>query len=185
MGWFSWKKRDRTLEIIGRHVDRDFTVYPLGEGRVDASAVQSLGDRLGVRFPDEFVDHVCGELPGANVVANETVWPRPEPLDVGPFWTFLYGVHSFTPLPTSEDWMRLDYVGPEFQRETGLKAVPILKVMSDADVFCVDGRGDLFSFDHETNQLSPLEMDFWELLEREIAELVGRKNRLVRERAQR
>lgn len=183
MGWFSKSRStDRTQEIVSRHIDDDFTIYPLGESRPLEKEVRAIADDLGVRFPEEFVAHVCGWLPGCCLLAREEVWPRPKPLDVGPFWTFLYGLQTFTPLRQSEDWMRLDVAGRQFQAQTGLAAAPILKVIGDADVFCVNKRGSLLAYNHEENSLSSTGTDFWELFEREVLELVERKNRLIRER---
>lgn len=184
MSWFSGrtKRVDRTREIIGRHIDRDFTLYPLGEGRASEAQVRELGESLNVRFPDAFVDHVSGEFPGAIILAAESVWPRPQALQVAPFWQFLYAVHSFTPLTTSENWMRLDLTGRQFQAETGHVAVPILKRIGDANVYCSNGDGHILEFDHELNTLEPTGLDFWTLLERETQQLVERKNRLVAER---
>ena len=182
VGWFSKARApDLTQEIVSRHLDADFTIYPLGEGRPSEKEVRAVGDDLGVRFPEGFVAHVCGWLPGCCILAREEVWPRPKPYDVGPFWTFLYGLHTFTPLRESADWMRLDVAGRQFQAQTGLAAAPILKVECDANVFCVDKGGSLLAYDHEENSLTSVGTDFWELFEREISELVARKNQLIRE----
>jgi hypothetical protein len=139
---------------------------------------------LGVRFPEAFIAHVCGWLPGACVLAREDVWPRPKPFDAGPFWTFLYGLHTFTPLRESEDWMRLDLAGRRFQEQTGLAAAPILKIQGDANVFCVDASGSILAYDHEQNSLTPEGADFWQLFEREVSALAERKKRLIRERSE-
>jgi hypothetical protein len=80
--------------------------------------------------------------------------------------------------------MRLDLVGRQFQVETGLAAAPILKVQGDADVFCIDKSGSLLAYDHERNSLSAVGMDFWQLFEREVSNLVERKKRLLRERGE-
>ena len=185
MGWFSRGKKleDRTMEILGRHIDQDFTVYPLGEGAASADEVRALGAGFGVAFPDPVVAHLSGRFPGAILLASEQVWPRPQPLDVAPFWQFLYGVHSFTPLATSEDWMRLDLVARDFQAESGHCAVPVLKRIGDANLMCVDSNGNLFDYDHEEGGLTPIGFGFWDLLDREVRELVERRNRLVQEGA--
>jgi hypothetical protein len=170
---------DHTEEILLRHLDRDFITYPLGEGAVTRQMVAKIGSSRGVRYPPEFVSHVCGRFPGALVEAKEHVWPRPRAMQVGPFWTFLYAVHSFTPLSTSEEWMRLDDVAEAFQAQSGLRAAPILKLEGDPNVYCVDELGAIFQYEYELNSLEPVGLGFWELFEREIAELVARKNELV------
>ena len=40
---------------------------------------------------------------------------NPTAYEVGPFWTFLYGLHSYAASEFSVDWMRLDFVAREFQ----------------------------------------------------------------------
>ena len=181
----SWLKKippkglDRTDEILSRHLDSDFIVFPMAEDIATRAMVADVEQQVGVRFPTEYVSHVCGQFPGVYVAAKEEVWPRPEPYDVGPFWTFLFAVHTFTPLKTGLDWMRLDVVAEQFQSETGLRAAPILKLKGDANLFCVDEAGSILGYDHELNTLSPSGIGFWDLFEREVTELVGRKNRLV------
>ena len=183
MRWFlKGRSIDRTQEIVSRYLDCDLTIYPMGEGLPTHKEVSAIVDDLGVRFPAEFVAHVCGWMPGACILVNEEIWPRPNSFEVGPFWTFLYGLHTFSPLRESEDWMRLDVAGREFQAQTGLAAAPILKIQGDANVFCVDKGGSLLAYDHEENTLTAVEGDFWQLLEREVSALVERKKRLIRER---
>ena len=172
---------DRTEEILLRHLDRDFITYPMGEGAVTRQMVAKIGSRRGVRYPSEFVSHLCGRFPGAYIAAKESVWPRPQLMQVGPFWTFLYGVHSFTPLSTSEEWMQLDHAADAFQAQSGICAAPILKLVGDANLYCVDEGGVIHQYDHELNSLEAVGLGFWDLFEREIAELVARKNELIAE----
>ena len=174
--------RDRTEEVLIDHLDQDFIVFPMAEASATEASVEAIGRSVGVRYPPEFVAHVCGKFPGAYIAAKDAVWPRPKPFDVGPFWTFLYAVHSFSPMTTSVDWMRLDLAAKQFQERSGLRAAPILRLEGDPNMFCVDAHGMVQAYDHELNQLAPVEMDFWQLLEREVADLVERKNRLVAER---
>jgi hypothetical protein len=170
---------DRTEEILARHLDRDFIVFPMAESTASLQDLDAIAERFSVTFPAEFVGHLCGRIPGVYVEVKESLWPRPKLNDVGPFWSFLYGVHSFTPCSTSEDWMRLDHVAQRFQDGTGHKCVPILKVIGDANVYCVDSSGSIVRYDHETNSLSAEPGDFWTVFEREIEQLTGRKVRKV------
>jgi hypothetical protein len=73
--------------------------------------------------------------------------------------------------------MRLDCAAESFQKGTGLVAAPVLKIVGDANVYCVDPEGRLVRFDHDENNLEPVALDFWHLLEREIVELHARKVR--------
>jgi hypothetical protein len=185
MGWFSRRKGgsevlpDRTAELLGRHMDAEFTAFPMAERAATRETVTEIGERCGIAYPPEFIAHVTGRFPGIYVVAREDVWPRPRPLEVGAFWTFLYGIHSFSPVAASEDWMRLDVAAERFRDETGLDAAPVLKIIGDANVFCTSAGGQLQEFDHELNTLAPVDLDFWGLLDRELAALAARKKRRV------
>ena len=168
---------DRTEEILGRYLDGDFIVFPLAETAVSRKQIAAIAAKLGVIFPEEIADHVCGAFPGIYVEVKEAVWPRPKEFDVGPFWSFLYAVHTYTSAPESEPWMRLDHEGERFQRATGLVAAPVLRVVGDADLYCVDASGALCRFRHEERRLEPVEGDYWSIFEREVRELRERKDR--------
>jgi len=71
----------------------------------------------------------------------------------------------------------LDYVARGFQKGSGLRCVPILQVVGDANFYCVDANGSIVRYDHETNELSAENGDFWSIFEREVAELKSRKVR--------
>lgn len=170
---------DRTVDILKRHVDPDFTVFPLAETAVTLRQIQEIGARFGVRYPPEFCAHVLGAFPGMFLEVKENVWPRPKPLDVGRFWTFLYAIHTYTSAPASVDWMRLDHAAEQFQQMSGLTAAPILQIVGDRDVYCVDAAGSIMRYEHDRNRLSPVQMDFWGVLDHEVAELRARKLRKV------
>jgi hypothetical protein len=169
---------DRTEQILSRHLDGDFRVSPLADAPVSRAQIAAIGARFGVRYPDALCDHVCGRFPGMFVEVKETVWPRPKPYSVGPFWKMLYAVHTYTSAPTSEPWMRLDVAAEEFRERSGLEAAPILRVAGDADVYCVDTRGKIVQWRHEEDTLEPVDLDYWGLLDREIRELRERKDRM-------
>ena len=75
--------------------------------------------------------------------------------------------------------MRLDEAGEKFQENTGHTCVPILQIVGDADIYCVDASGCIVRYEHETNMLSPESIDFWTLFEREVAHLKKRKMQKV------
>jgi hypothetical protein len=165
---------DQTEDILARHLNGDFRVFPMAEGRISASQAAAVSKRLGVQFPPDLVAHLCGRFPGVQVEAKEEVWPRPRKFDVGPFWTFLYAIRTYSAADTSEDWMRLEVVGSKFKQDTGLPVIPILQRVGDANCYCVGLHGELFEFDHETRALAPVEGTFFQLFEREIHGLTER-----------
>ena len=166
--------KDQTEEILGRHLTQDFKVFPMAKEASSSDQVMAVAERLGVTFPQELVAHLCGRFPGIYVEAKEDVWRRPKPYDVGPFWTFLYAFHTYTVSADGEDWMRIDVAGRKFQADTGLPAVPVLKVVGDANCYCVSGSGDLVQFDHELGKLEPVDATFFQVFEREILALTKR-----------
>jgi hypothetical protein len=177
----SWLRpaTDVTSEILGRHLDGDFMVFPMAETRTSPRQLATIGKAYGVKYPSEFVAHVCGRFPGLYVEVKEDVWPRPEPYDIGPFWSFLYAFHSFTSAPESEHWMRLDAAAEAFQQDTGLAAAPILRVVGDADLYCVNASAAIVRFNHETGEFRSVGMNFWQVLEHETKELRARKDQKV------
>jgi hypothetical protein len=170
---------DRTVEILRKHLDEDFVVFPMSPPNAQLQDLAALGKKYSVVFPAEFVAHLHGQFAGIYVEVKESLWPRPKQFDVAPFWSFLYGLHTYSPSVASEEWMRLEHVAAKFQEETGLICAPILRIVGDADVYCVDKYGRIVQYDHETNEISRQSIDFWTLFEREIEELKKRKIKKV------
>jgi hypothetical protein len=168
---------DRTEAILRKYLDGEFRVSPMAEGNARAEQVDEVGRRYGVSYPTDFTAHVCGRFPGMYVEVKESVWPRPKENDVGPLWSFLYALHTYTPVPTSEPWMRLADAAESFQKQTGLHAAPVLKRVGDRDLYFVDSQGALVRFRHEESTLEPVKLNFWELLDLEVRELAERKAR--------
>jgi hypothetical protein len=178
---------DKTMDILEKYLDGDFRVSPMAKNKSTPDDIKEIEKALKVKFPEEYVAHlladgaeVLGER-GIYIEVKEAIWPRPQLYDVGPAWTFLYGLYTFTPSKSSEDWMRLEIAGKEFIEETGIKAVPILKIIGDADLYCADANGKIVKYNHEENTAEETEMDFWELLEKELGELKNRKEEMIKE----
>jgi hypothetical protein len=166
---------DETTAILQRYLDADFIVFPMSDIPATSEQIAAIGRRFGVTYPAEFVAHVCGRFPGLYVEVKESIWPRPKEFDVGPFWSFLYAFHTYTPVADSPDWMRLDAAATTFQEKTDLPAAPILRLVGDANLYCVDANGAIVRFDHETGELQPVKLNFWQVFEHETSELLKRK----------
>ena len=105
------------------------------------------------------------------------MWPRPEENNIGPFWSFLYGlyVHGFgKDIP---EFMDIRTATADFRAETNTNYVPCLCVLTDPDLFCFDEKGRVRQWDHETGKALIVEGTFTELFAREIADLRKRKDR--------
>ncbi len=151
--------------------------------QVSMDDIDKLQRKLEIKLPKEYVFHLLGE--GAEILSErglfievkEEIWERPKLYDIGEAWSFLYGIHTYTANEDAEDWMQLSYVAKEFLEETGIKAVPILKVIGDADVYCSNETGNIVKYNHEENILEKVNMTFWEVFEKELKELKERKDK--------
>lgn len=170
---------DKTTDILNKYLDSGFRVSPMAPAGVAVEDVRNVEAATGIKLPEEFVLHVTGRFPGLYVEVKEDVWPRPQLYDVGPAWSFMYGLYTLTPSPDSEDWMRLQAEADRFLEDTGIRAVPILKVIGDPDPYCVTEGGSIARYSHDEGVMVETGMDFWELYDREIKALRERKDEKI------
>ncbi|TCD12113.1 hypothetical protein EZ449_03595 [Pedobacter frigidisoli] len=172
---------DRTIALMTKYLDGDYKVSPMAPQKSTIQDIKNVEKELDINFPDEYIAHLLGENDevlgsrGIFIEVKEEIWRRPKLYDVAPFWSFLYGFHTFTAFKQSEDWMNLEFVGKNFFADTGIKAVPILKILTDADVYCVGENKQILKYNHEENLVEDTNMNFWEIFEFELKELRDRK----------
>ena len=171
--------RDLTTDILHRHLDADFWVAGAGEHPPTKKQLSQVADRFGCKLPKEFVAHSIGSLGGVYVEVKEDVWPRPQALQAGPFWSFLYAVFVYGLSPAIPDWMNIELTAAEFENTSGHRRVPCLKVVGDADFYVFDSSGNIERWRHEIDQFERFPGSFFELLDREISQLRERKDRKV------
>lgn len=170
------------MSLLERYLDSDNRVFPMATNQITLKQIRSVEKSLGIQLPSEYVAHLLAEdcnllcERGLYIEVKEDIWERPKEGDVGSYWSFLYGIHTYTASDLSDDWMKLESVGQQFRQETGIKAVPVLKIINDPDVYCVDESRNIKQFNHETNELLPTNMDFWQIFELELKELSRRKD---------
>ena len=162
---------DQTIAILDRHLSGDFRAFPMAEGPCLLEQIEALGQRLGIRIPPDLTAHLSGSYPGLYLEAKEEIWPRPKKGDTGPFWSFLYALHTYSASPDSEDWMRMEPTAERFRSQTGLHAAPVLRIVGDADLYCLDPQGNLVRYDHEKGCLEAVNLTFFQVLEKEISAL--------------
>jgi hypothetical protein len=178
---------DRTLEILRKYLDKDFKVSPMAPQTTSLDQVMEIEKELGIKLPGEFIAHLLGDggpslaERGLYIEVKEEIWPRPQPFDVGPFWTFLYGFYTYTASKESDEWMQLSVAHKEFVEHTGMNALPIIKIIGSADGYCLNEAGEIVQYNHEENSLEKTNMNFWEVFEKELKELRERKDRKVEE----
>ena len=178
---------DKTLEIMEKYLDGCFRISPMAPNKSTINDINEIEEKFKIKFPKEYIAHLLAE--GADILGErglyievkEDIWPRAKVYDVGPFWSFLYGIHTYTASRESDNWMRLEIVGEEFIEKTGIRAIPILKIIGDADLYCVNENGKIVKYIHDENKVEEIKMDFWELFEKEIKELRERKDMKIKE----
>lgn len=176
---------DRTMELLQKYLDRDYTLFPMAEESASTEDVAAIGNELGITFPAEYVAHLTGEGGGALdgkgvfIEVKEEFWPAPKALDVGPAWKTMNGLHTYTASKDSEDWMRLESAGKDFMARTNLRAVPILKIASNPNVYCVDEHGQIGQFFSDLGEIRPVDGTFWDIFERELKALAERKEQML------
>ena len=174
---------DRTWELMQKHLDtKSFYMVSAHDSAPSEDALQLAAAEFGCVFPAEFVAHSTNQYGGLYVEVKEEFWPRPKEFDVGPFWSFLYGLFTFNLSEDIPEFMDLAANAREFQSRTGIQAVPCLKIIGDADLYCFDEDGNIAQYNHELNQLESEDRSFFELLDDELGELVQRKDKKLAQR---
>ena len=174
--------RDRTWKLMQKHLESGvYTIFSAQKSAPSRDAIRDFGREVGCKFPDEFVVHSSGEYGGLYVEVSEALWPRPKVGDVGPFWSFLYGLYTLNLADGIPAYMDLRANTLEFRKSTGLSLVPCLKLIGSADRYCFDEAGHLGQWDHETNDFVRGEKSFFETLDYELGELRSRKDRKCKE----
>jgi len=150
----------------------------------EESDLRRVARELGCELPDEFVVHATNSHGGLYVEVKEELWPRAKAGDVGPFWTFLTGLYTYNIADGIPEFMDLRLSAVEFQEETSFTAIPFLKIIGDADVYCFTTGGQIVRWDHELNELTPQNRSFFDLLDFELGDLAERKDRKLAEQDQ-
>lgn len=136
---------------------------------------------VGFRLPDEFREFTMSALGGLYMEVREEFWPRAKAYDVGPFWSFLYGLKVFGIAEGIPEWLDIRAQYREFKSAGFPDLVPVLQLVGNADKYCVNAGGRLIRWSHEEPEGREIEdMPFGDLLMREIRALEERKNRKIR-----
>ena len=169
--------KDRTEDIINLIWDKDeYYLVAAGKDAPSKKQVMAVAAKYGVQLPADYIAHATGQWGSPYLEVREHLWPRHKEGDVGPFWSFLYGLFVYAYSEEAPDWMQISPAADEFVK-MGHKVLPILKVIGDADVYCFDSEGKIQRWMHEGDLFEPFEGSFFDLLEFEFKELDGRKKR--------
>lgn len=175
--------KDKTEAIINLIWDREaYYIVTAGKDAPSKQHAKEVAARYGVRLPADYIAHVTGYWGSLYLEVKEHLWPRHKAGDVGPFWSFLYGLYVYAYSEQAPDWMQIGLKADEFA-QMGHKVLPILKIVGDADVYCFDAEGEIQRWQHETDTFEPFKGSFFDLLEYEFKELDERRKRKLAERA--
>jgi hypothetical protein len=142
-------------------------------GEDDVAAFETVA---GFRMPDEFREFTMSSLGGLYLEVREELWRRAKEFDVGPFWSFLYGIKVFGIAEDIPDWLDIRVQYKEMNDSGVIGLVPFLQLVGDADCYCFDSTGTIIQLSREEpEERRPIALTFSELLMQEIRELEIRK----------
>jgi len=173
--WF--KKKHDFEAILKKYLDRDFSVFACGENAPDEAVLRTFERELGFKLPDDFRDFSKSSLGGVYVEVKEDIWPRAEPFEAGPFWSFLYGLVVYGFAGDVPEWMDMRIQTEAFRRDTQSNYAPFFKVIGDVDLYCFGKDQSISRWEHETGEFARVDKAFVELLDFELGELRARKDR--------
>ena len=138
--------------------------------------VTAFETTVGFRLPEEFREFTMSSLGGLYLEVREELWRRAKQFDVGPFWSFLYGIKVFGIAEDIPGWLDIRVQFKEMKDSGVPDLVPFLQLVGNADCYCFDSTGRIIEWSHEEpEERRAVTYAFSELLMREIEELEIRK----------
>jgi len=172
---------DDIFSYFGHYDKGSFDVVACQGNEPTEADVAAFEADAGFRLPGEFREFTMSPLGGLYMEVREELWPRPKLYDVGPFWTFLYGMKVFGIAEGIPEWLDIREQYKEFTANGFADLVPFLQLAGNADKYCFDSAGRIIRWSHEESENREQEpITFSELLMREIRELEARKDRKIR-----
>jgi hypothetical protein len=83
---------DEIDQYFRNYDKRSYEVFSQQGAEPSIADVAVLESRIGFRLPDEFREFAVHPLGGLYIAVREELWPRARKYEVGPFWSFLYGL---------------------------------------------------------------------------------------------
>lgn len=171
---------ETVYQYFRRYDKRSFQVVACMGNEPSEQDVVAFEQCIGFRLPAEFREFTMSPLGGLYMEVREHLWPRAKEFDVGPFWSFCFGLKVFGIAKDIPEWLDIRVQYEEFKKEGLGELVPFLQIEGDADRYCFVQSGEIVTWKHEeAEDRSPLNVGFSDLLLAEIDELEIRKNRKV------
>jgi hypothetical protein len=169
--------KDQTEEIINQIWDNEkYYLVAAGKSAPSEDELTAFASQYGITLPSEYLAHASGFWGGLYLEVREEFWPRHKAYDVGPFWSFLYGLFTHALSDEAPEWMQLKVAADEF-RNMGHQVLPFLKIVGDADVYCFDAEGRILRWSHEEDTFERQDGTFFDVLRHEFLEMEDRRKR--------
>src|ERR1041384_7941500 len=131
--------------------------------------VTALEKRVGFDFPTEFCEFAVHPLGGLYMEVKEELWPRAKAYDVGPFWSFLYGLVVYSFSTKAPDWLRMSNAWQDLSNSGYPEFVPFLKIAGDPDPYCFTRDRRIVIWRHDNpSEPESVAKNFYEVLMYEI-----------------
>jgi hypothetical protein len=171
------------IEGYFRSYDRkSYEVFAQKGAEPSTGDVSAFEAQIGFHFPDEFREFAVHPLGGLYMAVKEELWPRAHAHDVGPFWSFLYGLMIYSLSSKAPEWLQMSTAWRHMSNDGYPQFVPFLKVVGDPDPYCFTRDQKIIIWRHETpDQVEEVAKNFSQVLMHEIRELEQRKERKVKE----
>ena len=152
-----------------------YSIFACQDSQPTESDILSFEREIGFRLPNDFRNFTKSPLGGLYMEVREELWPRPKLYEVGPFWSFLYGLKVFGIASDIPEWLDIRHQRANFANAGISELVPFLQVCGDPDPYCFDRDGRIICWHHDMpEQRDPEEVTFADLLMREILALEER-----------
>lgn len=172
---------DQLSNYFRQYDKRTLQAFTCQGNEPSATDVAVFESDVGFRLPGEFREFTMSGLGGLYLEVREEFWPRAKLYEVGPFWSFLYGLKVFGIARHIPDWLDIRIQYRKFKEGDFGELVPFLQLIGSADMYCFDARGQIVQWFHDEPENREVEhLSFSELLMREIHELEGRRDRKIR-----
>jgi hypothetical protein len=158
-----------------------YAVFAQQGAEPNETDIAGFESRIGFRLPDEFREFAVHPLGGLYMEVKAELWPRLQPGQVGPFWTFLYGMMVYSLSKKAPDWLQMSHGWTRMVQDGYPRLVPFLKIRGDADPYCFTPDQRIVIWRHETpTESESVSESFSEVVMREIRALEERKARKLK-----
>lgn len=177
---FFRKSKQDYFYLLDKYIENEiYTICACGDNSPSKKEIKDLEKKIGYTLPDDFKDFTMSSLGGLYVEVKEEFWPRAKEYEVGPFWSFLYGIVVYGIAKDVPEWMDIRSQIEEFRKESGSNYTPFMKVIGDANIYCFGEDKKIYLWNHEIAEFEDVNKSFIELLDYELSELKKRKNKKI------